>query len=226
MAAIWRWSGGLVFVASLAWAGYVLTIVWPRVTAVPAGEVAPALLRNALLFTLFAAHHSLLARPRVKAALDRVIPVLARRTMYVWMASLLFACVFAAWQPVGHRLYTLEGAWKGLAQAAQLAGVALIALAARVIDPLELAGVRSPSTAELEVRGPYLWVRHPIYLGTLLLLWAAPAPTADRLWFACLSTAYFAIAVPWEEAALHRAIGEGYARYREQVRWRIVPGVY
>jgi len=226
MGAIWRWSGGLVFTASLAWAGYVLTRVWPRVPDAAADDVAPALAWNALLFTAFAAHHSLLARPGVKAALDRLTPALARRTTYVWIASLLFAWVFAAWRPVGHQPYALEGVWKGLALGAQLAGIALIALSARVIDPLELAGIRTPATAELEVRGPYLLVRHPIYLGTLLVLWAAAAPTVDRLWFACLSTVYFAVAVPWEEAALQRTIGSEYARYRERVRWRIVPGLY
>ena len=38
--------------------------------------------------------------------------------------------------------------------------------------------------------------------------------------------ASLAIAVPWEEAALRRTLGSAYDRYREQVPWRIVPGLY
>ena len=31
------------------------------------------------------------------------------------------------------------------------------------------------------VRGPYRWVRHPLYLTTLLMIWSYPDLTADRL---------------------------------------------
>jgi protein-S-isoprenylcysteine O-methyltransferase Ste14 len=46
------------------------------------------------------------------------------------------------------------------------------------------------------------------------------------LTFAVVSTLYLVIAVPYEEQSLMRAFGDEYARYRQRVRWRIVPYVY
>jgi len=78
-----------------------------------------------------------------------------------------------------------------------------------LVDPLELAGIR-PATARnpLQVTGPYRWVRHPVYLGWLLALFAAAHMTADRLAFAIISTGYLLVAIPWEEQSLLRAFGE------------------
>ncbi len=97
----------------------------------------------------------------------------------------------------------------------------------RRISALELAGISpaAPNDA-LQVEGPYRWVRHPIYFGWLLVLFAAPHMTADRLAFAAISSAYLLVAIPWEERSLLRAFGEPYARYQRAVRWRVVPYVY
>lgn len=220
------WSGGFAFVASLAAAAYVLTVSWPRAAPLATDELRPALLWNAALFALFAAHHSLFARTRVKQRLQLTAPLVAHRSVYVWTASALLALTVFGWRPVGHRLWELHGLWGLAAAAAQAAGVVLMVLAGRVIDPLELAGVHVENRSGLDARGPYLLVRHPIYLGALLLLWAAPAMTGDRLAFAALSTVYVAVAVPWEEASMRGAVGGAYDRYRARVRWRVIPGLY
>jgi protein-S-isoprenylcysteine O-methyltransferase Ste14 len=34
------------------------------------------------------------------------------------------------------------------------------------------------------------------------------------------------IATPWEERSLEREFGAAYRRYKQRVRWRIVPYVY
>jgi len=99
--------------------------------------------------------------------------------------------------------------------------------AARAIDPLELAGLRpAPANATPTRRGPYAHVRHPIYLGWILLVCSAPLMTGDRFLFAFLTTTYIAVAIPWEERDLRRAFGDSYERYAQRVRWRLVPGVY
>jgi protein-S-isoprenylcysteine O-methyltransferase Ste14 len=106
-----------------------------------------------------------------------------------------------------------------------LLGLLVIVRAAGVIDPLELAGVRR-SRGTLEVRGPYRWVRHPIYLGFLLAVWLPASMTGDRLWFAMLTTAYLVAAIPLEERTMRRRLGADYQGYRDRVRWRLLPGVY
>ena len=50
--------------------------------------------------------------------------------------------------------------------------------------------------------------------------------TGDRLAFAVIAVVYLIIAVPWEEQSLLQSFGDDYARYQQQVRWRIVPYVY
>src|SRR5581483_6805785 len=164
------------------------------------------------------AHHSLFARNRVKRLLARAVPEALVRSVYVWAAAALLALVCLAWRRVGGELYDLRG-WTGAAPlAAQLAGLALIARSTATIDPLELAGIRQfyttrraggapPSSAPIEapppprlqVTGPYRLVRHPLYLGWVLVVFGTAHLTGDRLLFAALTTVYLAIAIPWEE---------------------------
>jgi len=60
----------------------------------------------------------------------------------------------------------------------------------------------------------------------MLLVFAAPRMTMTRLTFAVLSTAYLAIAIPFEERALVRVFGAEYREYQRRVRWRMIPGAY
>jgi protein-S-isoprenylcysteine O-methyltransferase Ste14 len=218
------WLGGGLFVASLALCAYRFGVTW---SASDSSDPRRALLVNTLLFTLFAAHHSLFARARVKAALARAAPERLSRSIYVWTASLLLLLVLALWQPVGGVLYDVAG-WGALgALLVQLGGVWLIARSVGAIDPLELAGIRQRAGAtDLQVGGPYRIVRHPLYLGWMLVVFGAGRMTRDRCLFAVITSLYLVVAIPWEERSLEGTFGDRYARYRARVRWRIVPYVY
>jgi protein-S-isoprenylcysteine O-methyltransferase Ste14 len=219
------WAGGAIFVFSLAACAYVYIFVWA--TPAPMGGGWSAVAVDTALFGVFALHHSLLAREAVKRQIACLVRLSLIRSFYVWTASLLLIGVLALWRPVTGDVYHLLG-WLAVAPAAiQLAGVGLIARSVATIDPLELAGIAPISGKDtLQVTGPYHWVRHPIYLGWVLALFGAAHMTADRLAFAVISTGYVCIAIPWEERSLLRAFGEPYARYRRQVRWRVLPYVY
>jgi methanethiol S-methyltransferase len=232
----YAWMGGVLFVAALA-AGVHLFVV-------RLGDTGPhpwsplAALVNVGLFSLFALHHSVMARSGAKAWLASWLPRHLERTTYVWVSSLLFLAVWLLWQPVGGTVWRLEGAWRVLAVAAQAAGVVLTALGARVLDPLELAGItqasaaaggRTPSPSsddEISSAGPYGLVRHPIYLGWFLMVCFPPTMTVDRLVFALVSSGYLVAAIPWEERSLEARHGAAYARYRAKVRWRVLPWIY
>ena len=62
----------------------------------------------------------------------------------------------------------------------------------------------------------YRYVRHPLYVGWLLVFWSAPVMTAAHLVFAIATTAYILIAIQLEERDLVRMHGE-YAEYRRRV---------
>jgi methanethiol S-methyltransferase len=220
------WLGAGAFVLALAATGYSFLVLWqPGLVAANVSWTNAAV--DAALFAAFAAHHSIFARAGIKAHLARAVPDRLIRAIYVWTASLLLLAVLAWWQPVGGLLYRISGAWLLGPAVAQVAGVLLIARSVRVIDALDLAGVRdSAAAAGLQVRGPYRFVRHPLYLGWVLVVCGTAAMTGDRLAFAVYSVAYLIVAVPWEERSLRHAFGAEYVRYSRRVRWRIVPYVY
>jgi protein-S-isoprenylcysteine O-methyltransferase Ste14 len=225
---VFVWTGGVLFVLSLMACAYVYFVAW----AMPAegGARARAVALDAVLLAIFASHHSVFAREAVKSHMARVLPERLLRSFYVWTASLLLLLVLALWQPVAGEAYRVTG-WRAYAHAVvQLIGLWLIARAVAKIDPLELAGIAPPretaSAGSLQVAGPYRWVRHPLYLGWIVALFGAASMTADRLAFAAITTIYLLLAIPWEERSLGRAFGDGYASYRQQVRWRVIPFVY
>ena len=223
------WLGGVMFVAALGTFGW-FYVVWLG-TPAPAGTAAlPAVAGNVLLFSAFAAHHSLMARSGAKRWLARHLPPALERTTYVWVASVLFLAVCVLWQPLPGMAYRAAGPAAWALGALQALGVVLTWRGAAVIDPLELAGIRQAagdaSPAAFRVVGPFRFVRHPIYLGWFLLVFGAPAMTASRLLFAVVSSAYLVAAIPWEERSLTAAYGEAYTAYQRQVRWRVLPGVW
>ena len=218
------WSGGALFVGSLAYCTWWFIF---RLSHPQADVAWGALIVDVLLVTVFALHHSVLARETVKARVARLIPATLVRSVYVWIASLLLIMVCAWWAPIGGELYHATG-WRAVLLAVvQLYGVWLIAQSVHGIDALELAGIRNESArGPLQVRGPYALVRHPLYFGWVLALFGAAHMTGDRLAFAVITTLYLLVAIPWEERSLVRSFGDEYRRYTRAVPWRIIPFIY
>jgi protein-S-isoprenylcysteine O-methyltransferase Ste14 len=218
------WLGGALFAASLSVCAWWYIFVMGRQTP-PAGW--QPLVVDAALITIFALHHSLFARERVKEWLARSVPAAPLRSAYVWAASLLFILVCLLWRPIGGEFYAATGILAIALAAVQLAGVWITARSVARIDPLELAGIRPAAQAQgLQVTGPYHWVRHPLYLGWLLMVFGAAHMTGDRLAFAAITTLYLVAAIPWEERSLRRSFGEEYTRYMRDVKWRMIPFIY
>jgi methanethiol S-methyltransferase len=94
------------------------------------------------------------------------------------------------------------------------------------VDDSVDAGATAARPGALQIVGPYRWVRHPIYLGWMLVVFGAAHMTGDRLTFAVISSLYLVVAVPWEEQSLRQSFGADYDRYKQQVRWRILPYLY
>ena len=226
------WAGALLFAASLAVFLYGYFVTFGR-TAPPGPALRDAAV-NAGLFSIFALHHSVLARPRAKAMVARLVPPALERSVYTWTASLLFLGVCLLWRPVPGELYNLQGPLALLGTGIQALGIVLTALGSSAIGALELAGVRPALDAAhagaarppLHTSGLYGFVRHPLYFAWVLVVFGTPHMTATRLVFAVVSTAYLALAIPFEERGLIRTFGPDYLDYRRKVRWRMVPGVY
>jgi hypothetical protein len=219
------WAGGAIFVGSLSLTAWVYAIRFGE-DRPPTGWTSIAI--DGLLLSVFALHHSAFAREPIKRRLASLIPARLLRSVYVWVASSLLILMDYFWQTVGGVFYRVEGWPAWIFAIVQIAGVWLIAQSVRAIDPLELAGIRNPKMVdeELQTGGVYGLVRHPLYFGWVLVVFGAAHMTGDRLTFAVVTTAYLVIAMPWEERSLERAFGVSYRRYKEAVRWKIVPYLY
>jgi protein-S-isoprenylcysteine O-methyltransferase Ste14 len=224
---LFRWSGALLFLLSLL----SMPVMYLFRLGTPApdnGHAAADAIANVTLFTVFALHHSIMARTGAKRWMTRLVPADLERSVYVWIASLLFLAVCLLWRPLPGVVWQTRGPGLML-YVVQLIGVALTIVAARIVGVWELSGVKQPDPSrpiEFRADGPFGLVRHPIYLGWSLMVFATPTMTTSRLLFAVVSTVYLAAAIPLEERLLIETFGEKYRAYQRQMRWRLIPGIW
>ena len=224
----------------MLFAGSIAYFIWwlLRLDGIEPGTGAPWSWRAGLpptmwdvaLFSVFALHHSLLARMGWRERVRRSVPANLERSTYVWSASLLFIVVCAAWRPVPGVLWSAGAAWP-IPVTLQVAGGLATIAAVRRIDVLDLSGLRQTfgrddSTRVVHTSGLYAIVRHPIYLAWIVVMWAARDMTGTRLVFAAVSSLYLAVAIPFEERDLCRTMGEPYRHYQRRIRWRLIPFVW
>jgi protein-S-isoprenylcysteine O-methyltransferase Ste14 len=190
---------------------------------------------DALLLGLFAIQHSVMARPFFKRWIKEHIPEAAERSTYVMTTNAAMIALFFLWQPIGSTIWdiTLPFA-RWVVYAVFFAGWALVFVATCLISHFDLFGLRQgwyyfrgKPCPQLNFVMPalYKYVRHPLYIGWLMVFWAAPTMTVGHLLFSMLTSAYILVAVQFEERDLVAAHGPDYANYRKQVpmfipRWR------
>lgn len=184
------------------------------------------------LFLAFAVPHSVMARPRVKARLGRVTPPHLGRSVYVLIATGSLALLFWQWRPVPGELWRTDGAAAVGLWSTYALGWLIVVLSTFLINHFDLFGLRQVySFARREEERPvgfrtpslYRFVRHPMMLGFLLVLWSAPTMTIGHLLFAALFSGYILVAVQYEERDLRSTLPE-YDDYARAVP-QLVPGV-
>ena len=199
----------------------------------PAARWPAAVAIDLALLLLFVVPHSVMARPGFKRRWTRVVPVAAERSVYALGAALALGVLFWQWRPVPTPVWDVTGTrWATGAWALFWIGWALCAVSVVTTNLFELTGLRQ-AWARARGRGHepvalttgsplYAAVRHPLYLGFLLALWATPRLTVGHLLFAAANTAYILVALRYEERDLLAAHGASYAEYAAQVP-RLVP---
>lgn len=220
----------LYFVGFLAaWPGLPTTI--DKGIAAGAGR---AVLVDLALVALFAIQHSVMARSGFKAAWRHVVPDALERSIYVLASSAVLALVMALWHPVPGAV------WHVGAPALRIAiwvvyalGIALIFTSTWLINHFELLGI-AQAVARCRGRpleGPrfrtplfYRLVRHPLYTGFLVALWAAPTMTIGHLLFSGSLTLYIVVGASLEERDLSAHFGEAYRAYQRRVGF-LLPGL-
>ena len=207
--------------------GFLLDLGVPK--AVNDGAAVPialAVLINVGLIFLFGFFHSLMAREKFKAWWTKIIPEDAERSTYVLQSALFLGLAMWQWQPIPITIWAVDGGLMGIAYAICALGVVLVLTSTFLIDHFELFGLRQIWSASTNRPMPkpkfvtpslYRFVRHPMQLGMVLLVFGTPVLTVGHLIFAALMTLYIFIGLWFEERSLVREFGNKYRTYRQHV---------
>lgn len=219
----------LLFLVIFAYmAGFVGNFLVPKsIDSTPAVSVGGAIAIELLLLGLFAAQHSVMARPAFKRVWTRVVPQAIERSTYVLLSCVVTAVLMWQWRSIDIVVWDVQqpvlrtAAWV-------LFGVGwlLVPGVSLLIDHFDLFGLRQVwlhfvgrdyASPQFQAALFYRHVRHPLYIGWAIAFWATPTMTVGHLLFAGVLTVYMAAAAVIEERDLVAHFGHSYEDYRRRV---------
>jgi methanethiol S-methyltransferase len=184
------------------------------------------LLWDAALSLLFFLQHSGMVRKPFRAWLARAVPPVYHGSVYTVASGIVLAAVVICWQRSDVVLWSGQGMEPILMHGVGFLALLVFAWGVLSFESFDIFGV-APLRARLhgrvfqsgpfEVRGPYQWVRHPLYSAILVMFWSNPDITSDRLLFNALWTAWIVGATVLEERDLVREFGTLYTEYQAHV---------
>jgi protein-S-isoprenylcysteine O-methyltransferase Ste14 len=181
---------------------------------------------NTLLSVLFFLQHSGMVRRSLRARMAPRVPDHYQGVLYTLASGVVLTAVVVFWQPSGTLLVELQGFPRRAARGVFFIGAAGFAWGIHALKRFDAFGDArlkahrrgiALKPTPFAVRGPYRWVRHPLYFFSLLLVWSGPDLTTDRLLFNVLWTAWIYIGTLLEEKDLRAEFGEKYRQYQRSV---------
>jgi protein-S-isoprenylcysteine O-methyltransferase Ste14 len=219
----------VIFFGSFLYAiGFVGDVVVPRTidNGMIGSGVTTAVI-DAILLSVFAVQHSLMARPFFKRVWTKVVPKAIERSTYVLFSSLALILIYWQWQALPAPVWQVApGPLAMLLWALFFLGWGIVLISTFLINHFDLFGLqqvwdnymRRPDwTASFKTPLFYRVVRHPIYLGFTLAFWATPNMSRGHLLFALMTTGYMLAAIQFEEHDLIAVFGETYVAYKRRV---------
>ena len=189
--------------------------------------MAGGLLLDTLLCLLFFVQHSIMVRRKFRLWLTRTVRADFHGALYAAASGSCLLVVVGLWQPVGSPWWAPGGTVRWAMMAVFLAAGAGAWWGSRSLGEFDALGVKpamqafdseKPMAASaFAVRGPYRWVRHPLYLFSLVIIWSGPVFTADRLLHNGLWTVWIVIGATMEERDLVGCFGDAYRTYQKTV---------
>ena len=180
---------------------------------------------NTFLSLVFFAQHSGMIRRSFRSWSAHFIDEKYQGALYTITSSLCLFAVVMLWRQSDYTLVYVQGPLRWLFRGVfylSLAGIVWGMWSLGKFDAFGLDSIRKPvngaasNSGRLTVRGPYRWVRHPLYTFCILMIWSNPDITADRLVFNILWTAWIVVGAFLEERDLVEVFGEEYQTYQRQ----------
>jgi len=179
-----------------------------------------------LLALQFAVVHSVLLLPSVRRLLSRVMPSQLFGSLFCLTTCVGLWLVFAYWRGSSTILWNATG----LGRLAVWVG--FYASWASLFFSLRLTGIgyqtgwtqwlywlrrQSLPLREFRERGVYRWLRHPVYLSFLGLIWFTPRMSADHAVLTGAWTAYVFVGSYLKDQRLAFYLGDAYREYASRV---------
>ena len=207
--------------------GFIENLIVPKsIDSGTVGPIMPPILINALLLSLFAVQHTIMARPGFKKRWTQIVPEPIERATFVVATCIVLGLLFWFWRALPAQVWSVEtAAVRVVLHGLAALGWVTVLYATFCIDHFDLFGLRQvvlyfrkTEYTSPEFATPWLYqlVRNPLMLGFLTAFWSTPDMSQGRLLFALLTTGYVFVGITFEERDLLRALGEGYRRYRER----------
>jgi len=182
---------------------------------------------DALLCLLFFIQHSLMVRRRFRIWLTRSVRADFHGALYASASGCCLLLMTLLWQPVELALWSPPTWVRGAMGMVILVALSVGWWGSRSLGEFDALGIKPALKAfgdqkpagpiRFAVRGPYRWVRHPLYLVSLIIIWAGPVFTVDRLLHNLLWTIWIVIGATMEERDLVDCFGDAYRKYQQAV---------
>ena len=217
-----------LLLGGLSLLGFGLALAFGPIQVLALGFSPPnALVWDGALCLVFFVQHSVMVRRGFQARLASLVPRPYHPALYSIASGVALLVLLLLWQDTGITVYVVEGIPRVALRGLFLVAGFVFLWAIRALGSFDTFGVRplrahsrgateSPGLP-LAIRGPYRYVRHPLYSLFLVLLWAAPDVTAERLLFNGLFTAWIVVGTRLEERDLVSQFGDDYREYQKQV---------
>jgi len=199
------------------------------------GEIAGVGL-NASLSLAFFIQHSVMIRRSFRRWLAKFIRAEYHGALFTIASGVVLLILVAFWQKSAYVLAAPQGIIRWMMRAVFILAILGFYWGFRALGSFDGFGLRpilnnlrgkDPPSMPFIVRGPYRWVRHPLYFFCLLLIWSCPDLSLDRLLFNVLWSTWILVGSVFEERDLVADFGESYRDYQRKVPmlipWRILP---
>ncbi len=197
-------------------------------------NVTFGLFLDVLLACFFAWPHSLLLMPSTQKRIKAHMPSAWMGCLHCFATCVSLLALFAMWYQTEGALwhftgsaamamkFCFYGSWVMLFYSLYWTG---FAYQTGLYPWLQWALGKAPPKRVFVERGPYRWMRHPVYLSFLGLIWFTPVMTWDHVILTIVWTSYIFVGSYFKDRRLLFYLGKTYRDYARRVSGYPVIGI-